>query len=91
MAPVVVEKPASNDEILGLPKWVWAAIAGGVITAGIAIYIFSGDDNAGDKKKKKKKIEKSTPKATPQKKPTKVKIEDVPEEQDIDAVSFERS
>lgn len=100
MAPVV-QKPVSEDEILGLPKWVWAAIAGGVITAGLAIYIFAGSD--GEKKKKpkaKKKIipgttetvvtpskEKpiSSAKSTPSKS-AKVTVEDVPEEEDIEEI-----
>jgi len=54
MAPAV-SKPVSEDEILGLPKWVWAAIAGGVVTAGIAIYIFAGSDGETKKKPKAKK------------------------------------
>ena len=54
MAPAV-SKPVGEDEILGLPKWVWAAIAGGVVTAGIAIYIFAGSDGETKKKPKAKK------------------------------------
>ena len=100
MAPV--QKPVSEEEILGLPKWVWAAIAGGVITAGLAIYIFAGSD--GEKKKKpkaKKKVNPNTtePVVTPSKEKTissakstpaksaKVTIEDAPEEEDIEKVS----
>ena len=41
MAPVA-EKPVSEEEIFGLPKWAWAAIAGGVVTAGVLYYIFTG-------------------------------------------------
>ncbi len=97
MAPTV-PKPAADDEILGLPKWAWAAIAGGVITAGLALYIFSGDDGGETKKKKpkssglgKKKAEKGKPSSvssTPTKsKQKEVKVEDVPEEQNIEEVS----
>ena len=42
MAPVA-EKPVSEEEIFGLPKWAWAAIAGGVVTAGVLYYIFTGN------------------------------------------------
>lgn len=96
MAPV--QKPVNEDEILGLPKWVWAAIAGGVITTGIAIYIFAGNDG-GKKKKPKKKatttpttsVAKSststTPKATPQKSASKVTVQDAPNEDDIEEVN----
>lgn len=95
MAPV--SKPVNEDEVLGLPKWAWAAIAGGVLTAGLAIYIFAGGDE--DAKKKGPKIGKakksegagkksiSSAKSTPSK-ANKVKVQDVPEEeQDIDSVS----
>jgi len=100
MAPVV-QKPVSEDEILGLPKWVWAAIAGGVITAGLAIYIFAGSD--GEKKKKPKAKKKLIPdttetvvtpskekpissaKSTPSKS-AKVTVEDAPEEEDIEEI-----
>jgi len=99
MAPV--QKPVSEEEILGLPKWVWAAIAGGVITAGLAIYIFAGSD--GEKKKKpkaKKKVNPNTtePVVTPSKEKTissakstpaksaKVTVEDAPEEEDIEKI-----
>ena len=44
MAPVA-EKPVSEEEIFGLPKWAWAAIAGGVVTAGVLYYIFTGNKN----------------------------------------------
>jgi len=96
MAPV--QKPVNEDEILGLPKWVWAAIAGGVITTGIAIYIFAGNDG-GKKKKPKKKatttpttpVAKSststTPKATPQKSASKVTVQDAPNEDDIEELT----
>ena len=97
MAPV--QKPVNEDEIMGVPKWVWAAIAGGVITAGLAIYIFSGDSDAKKKKPKKKPAgktpgtastpkvtPKATPKATPKKAAAKVTVEDAPEEDDIDKV-----
>ena len=97
MAPV--QKPVNEDEIMGLPKWVWAAIAGGVITTGLAIYIFTGDSD-GKKKKPKKKAAaaknvsttntpKATPKkatATPKKAAAKVTVEDAPEEDDIEKV-----
>ena len=98
MAPV--QKPVNEDEILGLPKWVWAAIAGGVITTGIAIYIFAGNDG-GKKKKPKKKATttttaasvakssaSSTPKATPQKASSKVTVQDAPNEDDIEEVRW---
>ena len=93
MAPV--QKPVNEDEILGLPKWVWAAIAGGVITTGIAIYIFAGSDDTKKKKPKKKatastsataKSSTSTPKATPKATPKKVTVEDAPEDE-IETVS----
>ena len=97
MAPV--QKPVNEDEIMGLPKWVWAAIAGGVITTGLAIYIFTGDSD-GKKKKPKKKAAaaknvsttntpKATPKkatATPKKAAAKVTVEDATEEDDIEKV-----
>ena len=103
MAPAV-SKPVSEDEILGLPKWVWAAIAGGVVTAGIAIYIFAGSDGETKKKPKAKKkpagvlsAEKKEPlakektissaKSTPSK-AAKVTVEDAPEEEDLDKVTF---
>ena len=41
MAPVT-SKAVSDEEILGLPKWAWAVIAGGVVTTGVLIYIFAG-------------------------------------------------
>merc|ERR1711971_968530 len=50
-----VSKPVGEDEILGLPKWVWAAIAGGVVTAGIAIYIFAGSDGETKRNQKLRK------------------------------------
>lgn len=94
----LVSKPVNEDEVLGLPKWAWAAIAGGVITAGLAIYIFAGGDDT--KKKKGPKLAKnkksdgatnksiSSAKSTPSK-TNKVKVQDVPEEeQDIDSVSL---
>ena len=98
MAPAV-QKPVSEDEILGLPKWVWAAIAGGVITAGLAIYIFAGDDG-GKKKKPKSSVTKkkagttgskpspvSSNKSTPNRQ-SKVTVEDLPDEEDIEKVRF---
>ena len=43
MAPAVPQKSVNEaDEIFGLPKWAWAAIAGGVVTAGVLYYIFAG-------------------------------------------------
>ena len=96
MAPV--QKPVNEDELFGLPKWVWAAIAGGVVTAGIAIYIFAGSDGEKKKKPKAKKKVPSEPvavaskeklpssaKSTPSKQ-TKVTVEDAPEEVDIEKV-----
>jgi len=101
MAPAV-SKPVSEDEILGLPKWVWAAIAGGVITAGIAIYIFAGSDGETKKKPKAKKkpagvlsAEKTEPLAKEKpissakstpSKAAKVTVEDAPEEEDLDKI-----
>jgi len=96
MAPV--QKPVNEDELFGLPKWVWAAIAGGVVTAGIAIYIFAGSDGEKKKKPKAKKKVPSEPvvvtskeklpssaKSTPSKQ-AKVTVEDAPEEVDIEKI-----
>ena len=97
MAPAnsVIQKPsASEDEILGLPKWVWGAIAGGVITVGLAYYIFAGDEDKKKKPKNKKKpipantanksAKVSSAQSTPSK--SKVTVEDAPEEDDIEKV-----
>ena len=54
MAPV--QKTVTEDEFLGLSKWAWAAIAGCVATAGIAFYIFAGDEGKKKPKGAKKKV-----------------------------------
>ncbi len=101
MAPVdKAPVSASGDgDFLGLSKWTWAAIAGGVAVTGIALYIIAGsDDGKKDKKKKGKGAKKKTgttttsssaassAKPTPSKKQN-VTVEDVPEEEDLDGVS----
>lgn len=90
-SPVVVAAAAKSSkgegDFLGLSKWAWAALAGGVVAAGITIYIISGGgDSESDKKKKKsssgKKAKKT--KATPNDTPTKSKVtvQDIDEEED---------
>jgi len=101
MAPVA-EKPVSDEEVFGLPKWAWAAIAGGVVTAGVLYYIFAGDDGNKKKSKKEKKkgtaassssppSAKTTPissaKATPSKTVKNVTVEDVPEDDNLDKIT----
>ena len=53
MAPVdkAAVSSSGDGDFLGLSKWTWAAIAGGVAVAGITLYIIAGSDDDSKKDK----------------------------------------